>query len=252
MSIRLLSDLHLEFGSKFPKFTKKAEIAILAGDIGSPYEDHYQEFIKYVSREHDKVLVITGNHEYYGELSIEDTENKIKSIVGQYENVYFLQKECHVHNNIKFIGCTLWSKIYNPRWCKYMNDFNKIPKMTFDKYKELHEDHSLWLHNQLLTNDNVDDNVDDNMDDNVDNKYKKYVITHHLPSHKLIDKKYSQEYRTNCFFATDIDMTNSDMWFYGHTHTANNIIINNTLCCCNPGGYPFECETGFDPDFIVE
>lgn len=226
-SIRLLSDLHLELNPiKNINFKKQADVCILAGDIGNPFEDHYIEFLEKVSLQHDKTIIVTGNHEYYNN-SIHETDQHIRILLEDEYDVHFLQKDTLVYKNINFIGCTLWSNPTDKTLAKYMNDFTKIKDFDFDKYVEMHNDHKTYLENSLSTN------------------HINCVITHHLPLHQLIDEKYKDD-PLNSFFASDINIQPT-VHCYGHTHKQCNKVINNTIYHCNPKGYGNE-----EPDFTFD
>ena len=69
------------------------------------------------------------------------------------------------------------------------------------------------------------------------------VITHHLPTFKVIHSKYKDSIELNSFFASNSDELISDpviYWIYGHTHTASSHNINGVKVLCNPKGYPNE------------
>lgn len=168
-----------------------------------------------LSLTHDKVFVITGNHEYYNNTL--DIDKKIKSLCE--DNVHFLQMNSYHYKNVKFMGCTLWS---NPdrTLSKYMNDFNYIKDFNMDVYIDTHLKHKKWLESEL-------------------GDEKTCVITHHLPLKCLIDEKYKKN-PLNCFFASDVDIFNADYVCYGHTHQENHIKIKDTSFYCNPRGYEHE------------
>ncbi len=228
MKIRLLSDLHMEFTPLMLNFTKHADVCILAGDIGNPYEQNYDELLLKLSLTHEKVFVITGNHEYYNNDFTVD--HHIKQLCSEYDNVHFLQKDFFIYKNVKFIGCTLWSAVNDPTLCKYMSDFKYIQNFTFENYNDFHQDHKAWLEEQLAD----------------------VVITHHLPSKTLIHESY-QDNPLNVFYASDMTIKNVSHWCYGHTHYTNHTIVNNVKLHCNPRGYAHKGEqSGFDLDYIFE
>ena len=110
MKIRLLSDLHLEMRKFAPLqmvFKKKADVVILAGDIGNPYTDDYKKLIEYCSSTHEKVIVVCGNHEYYNKRTMSKIDSKIRQLCADEDNIHFLQTDSVIHNKVKFIGCTL-------------------------------------------------------------------------------------------------------------------------------------------------
>lgn len=73
LKIQVISDLHLEFMKKLPKFLndfKKADYLFLAGDIGYPKYPEYNsgifyQFISWCCDNYKKVFYIIGNHEAY-------------------------------------------------------------------------------------------------------------------------------------------------------------------------------------------
>jgi predicted phosphodiesterase len=245
LKIRLLSDLHLEIHDLDKQLTFKsdADVVILAGDIGNPHQSSYESIINKLSLLHSKVLVISGNHEYYSQTNdMPDIDDQIQQICDDDDDIHFLQMRSIIYERVKFIGCTLWSEVKDSSLTKYMNDFNKIKSndnqpLTISEYNDIHTLHRKWLETELTkpkTND-----------------YDKVcVITHHLPSYSLIDPQYTDE-PTNCFFATDVNTQNADIWCYGHTHKANKTEINGTKFYCNPRGYPGE-KTEWNKDFVFE
>ena len=74
------------------------------------------------------------------------------------------------------------------------------------------------------------------------------IITHHMPSESLVDIKYKTPDMLpyNQWYYCDMDeFINSNRnkikyWFYGHTHTPSEVIINEIPFLCNPIGYPNE------------
>ena len=232
LKIRLLSDLHLELHEISDlNFKKKADVVILAGDIGDPFDDNYIMLLEKLSLLHEKVFVITGNHEYYSKYTMSEIDTKIKQILEDESDIHFLQMNSVSYKGVKFMGCTLWSHANDKTLCKYMNDFNYI---TFDEYVTKHNEHREWLEQELT----------------LDFPGKICVITHHLPSFSLINEEY-HEHPLNIFFATDINTKCADVWCYGHTHKANQTEINNVKFYCNPRGHPDE-KSGWNIDCIFE
>jgi predicted MPP superfamily phosphohydrolase len=98
LNLRYLSDLHLEFikPNKIENFIRKIpsginEICILAGDIGNPYQQNYDIFMKFISKNFKKTFCISGNHEYYNKMKIIDETNEyMKDYFQQFDNISFL------------------------------------------------------------------------------------------------------------------------------------------------------------------
>ncbi len=248
LKIRYLSDLHLEFikPTEINKFIKKIpsgnnEICVLAGDIGNPYQENYKTFMDFISKNFKKTFIIPGNHEYYNCKSIEDTNNHLTEYFKKFNNISFLNNTYEHYDEHCFIGTTLWSKITNPNY--EINDVNYIPNFDYVKYNRLNMISVDFLQDALENND------------------KCIIITHHVPSESLIDKKYKTKNMLpyNQWFYCDNDNlieTNKDKikcWIYGHTHTPSNKIINGIPFVCNPIGYPHEnYGLDFEKNIIIE
>jgi len=233
MKLRILSDLHLEFRKTFDlPLNKNDEILILAGDIGNPFSDSYQNFIKCTSENYNTVLIVSGNHEYYQPKHYMNSVNEqINNVCSKYNNVHFLNKSTIKIENITFIGCTLWSDISttNKQSANTINDFNRIPNFTRTVYQELFLEHSCWLKETINSTTG-----------------KICVITHHLPSFKLIHPKYSHYTLLNSFFASNLEslMETVQYWICGHSHSYNECMVGNCKLFLNPIGYPNE-NSGF-------
>ena len=235
MKLRYFSDLHLEFikPNKIEQFLKKIppgldEVCILAGDIGSPREPNYDIFIQFVSANFKKIFIITGNHEYYNKTAtIEETNIFLKEYFSKYDNVSFLSNSYEYYDNFCFIGTTLWSTISDPSY--EINDVYSIPDFNYVKYNILNRESIVFLEEALKNTNSI-------------------VVTHHVPSNKLIDIKYKTPKMKpyNQWFYCDLDKLietnkyNIKCWFYGHTHTPSNNRLHEIPFLCNPIGYPNE------------
>jgi predicted phosphohydrolase len=247
MKIQYVSDLHLEFYDKYQvhsllkKIISKTDICVLAGDIGYPFQDTYEAFIRGISKKFKTVFIIHGNHEYYqldeniGK-TMDDMVVKTKDIVADLDNVHFLHNSYHDLNGYRFIGSTLWSYIHDHRYL--VNDSISIHNFGADNINKLHLVHATFL-KQTLDQCKKDD-------------MKAVVITHHLPSFSLVDPQYKYSKHSQCFAASCDDLITDPVqcWIYGHTHTANKSLINNIPCITNPIGYVIDgSKENADPDF---
>lgn len=238
MKIKYFSDLHLEFFKKMnPIWVKSlikrdADILVLAGDIGYPSTQLYKDFLIEINPMFKRTYLITGNHEYYSDKSIEENNQIIKNIIkyNNLSNIKILLNDSEDFEGYRFIGSTLWSKIVNPKYL--INDFKCIKNMTIDKYNDLHKESVYFIESTIK-----------------ESELPVIVITHHLPSYSLNDPKYVSCSDYNQCFSSELDYLITSpiiAWFYGHTHTGSLKEINGVKMCCNPIGYPDEQEK---PDF---
>ena len=67
------------------------------------------------------------------------------------------------------------------------------------------------------------------------------VLSHHLPSFQLISPQYKDN-QSNVAYASNLEylMDKVEHWACGHSHSKNEIKIDQCLCVLNPVGYPSE------------
>ena len=66
------------------------------------------------------------------------------------------------------------------------------------------------------------------------------MLTHYVPSFKLIEPKYSKYGKLNTLFATDLEYLIQkpiEAWICGHTHSILDMKINNIYCGINALGH---------------
>jgi hypothetical protein len=210
--LQVCSDVHLDYGditpSEFSKIVEpQAEILILAGDIGNPYTEIYEQFISYCSERFKCVLYVAGNHEYYKHKhSIAETNTQIYTVLHKFSNVHFLNNKVLEYEGIAFVGTTLWSQIGEEMGAAelyYMHDFRTISGFSPVVSNYLFKTNVSFISSAL---DKYEDCI---------------VITHHAPSMKCISDEYVGD-ELNCCFATDLEhlFEHPHMmgWIYGHTH----------------------------------
>ena len=281
MKIAVCSDLHLEFGDLDLTNNENADVLILGGDIFVAEDvknfsrvdeqimaatpsmlargERYRNFIKRCSERFRFVILIMGNHEHYhGDYA--QTANVIRTVVGVFSNVHFLDKEWRIINGVLFFGGTLWTDMNGEdpetmRQIRYMmNDYRgvknsaktvqyRVPSLDENnpdgfKFKERPaeftpedsvEDHRaflceldavLQLHPDLPT----------------------VVVGHHAPSKASTHPRYRTEVITNGAYSTNLDDWILDrrqikLWTHGHTHEDFDYMIGTTRIVCNPRGY---------------
>lgn len=254
MFFHILSDIHLEFlqtvetlndlikiypflYENINRDENKDKYLILAGDIGYPTSSNYHTFLQSCSEEYKDVFCIFGNHEYY-HAEMNFIENYVCEIFKDLANVHFLlNKEYFLTDDVVLIGTTLWTNIdKNSRYIvqSSMNDYNSIQKdkkcLTIDDTNNLHELSIKFLEECIKKNENK----------------KVIIITHHLPTKKLIHEKYYSYGSINKAFYTDLEKfiekhtKTIKLWICGHSHSSKEEAIQETNLILNPIGYIHE------------
>lgn len=208
-----------------------ADCLVLAGDI-CPLATHRQQFeqlIAYCAETWKQTYMVAGNHEYYGG-KIHETDTIIREIVAPFANVHFLQQDAiDLDDNVTICGCTLWSETLEPL---LLNDYTQIRKdsddfITYYDTLTWHYDSVAWLEEKLQKIH--------------ERGRRAIVITHHLPSFRLIAPQFKNG-KYNAGFASHLEnlMERAAIWICGHTHVPLQTVIGNCNVFINPRGYPNE------------
>lgn len=257
LEIQFISDLHLELLSpKDQKFIMnnirpKNPILIVAGDIGCPFESHYCTFLENISQKFEKIFIISGNHEYHEHgHTILDTDAHIEKLVSAFPNISFLNNRYEEYKDFYFIGTTLWGHINYDN--ENMSNDHHLPYISYD-IRATYGLNTVNEYNEV--NNKAVDFIKNTLTELQDKK--KIVITHHIPHPALIDQRYKFSVESNQLFCCDLSSIIQDSniicWLYGHTHTYNYQIINNTVFTCNPVGYKGEnASVDYNKGIVIE
>lgn len=272
MIVALASDLHLEFQDINLRNTENAEVLILSGDImiAEDLHDHpeinpmdpinipnlgrrqsvalrFRDFLKRCSFQFPHVIYIAGNHEFYHGRWKASLDH-LREECAKFPNVYFLENDIKVINEVSFIGATLWTDcnkgdpLTMHALTDMMNDF-RIIRNDEHGYTKLRPAHIMHRHQQTLSYLKA---VLPDMKD------KKVVfVGHHTPSYQSIHDRYKKDYLMNGGYHSDLsefilDHPEIKLWTHGHTHEPFDYMIGTTRVVCNPRGY-----AGHDPQADV-
>ena len=245
MKIALASDIHLEFGPISLKNEESADVLVLSGDIcvAKRFEEIEEVFFEECSKQFSNVIYIMGNHEHYGgDLRASKTILSVK--LKRFENVFLLEKESKVIDDVTFVCGTLWT------------DMNRNDPSTLFHVKQVMNDFRTIRNgqNKVLTPEFVYEehkNTLDYIHDATTDTTKKYVVIgHHAPSKLSVKPKYKDDVLTNGAYSSDLsefilDRPQIKLWTHGHTHDEFDYTIGETRIVCNPRGY-IGYESGAD------
>lgn len=281
MKIKLVSDLHLEFSDINISNHENCDVLVLAGDImvSQDLHDHpetsygmyaninledlgrrqqialrYRDFLKRCSFQFPHVIYIAGNHEFYHGKWLQ-TLDILRDECAKYTNIYFLENDQKVINDLTFVGGTLWTNMNkgDPLTLHaardMMNDYRIIRK-ELEGYTKLKPIDTAVRHKKTLSYfKEVVESVPS----------KKYVIVgHHSPSFLSCHPQYTNDTLMNGCYHSDLsdfilDHPQIALWFHGHTHHAFDYMIGSTRIVCNPRGYEgYEPDTGWNPCMFIE
>lgn len=246
MKFRVFSDIHLDFyrSNTIPKLwqpllSDRDTTLIIAGDICTASKaDLTISWLNELSLEFKHVVLVLGNHDYWGSPNWAKEPAIIRK--GVNHNVYVLEKEIITLEGVTIGGATLWTDINNhdPLDMVSVNSYTK--DMMFIRGMQVKD----WLSEFELTKRWIEANKVD------------ILVTHYVPSRKFCAPKYRYD-SANCMFNSEVVMNMQPeslpkYWIFGHTHDSYNEEFLGTKFICNPKGYINENIHGFDGVSLYE
>jgi predicted phosphohydrolase len=216
LKLQYASDLHLEFPAN-KEYLKRhplqpvGDVLVLAGDI-VPFVilDKHQDFFSHLSNHFDTTYWLPGNHEYY---HFDVTEKSGVLHENIRSNVFLVNNTAVVHQQVKLVFSTLWSKISPAhQWQieRSLNDFHLIKyqgaRFSAGHYNQLYEDSLAFIQKEL--NEPIEG--------------KTAVFTHHCPTFMNYPEQYKGDILNEAFAVELYDLieaSGADHWVYGHHHS---------------------------------
>ena len=271
MKIAIASDIHLEFGDLEINNDANAEVLILSGDICVAADldmrdrrqtelgfaryrsERFHDFFERCTAKFPHVIYIMGNHEYYHSdfaTALTDVRRKLAHL----SNLYILEREIKVIDDVTFIGGTLWTDMNNSdaltlyHMRTMMNDFRVIQNSAVPVHFRTQEGEFKTRVGKFMPEDAVTEHV--KMKEYIQvvtamlgkNTNKYVVVGHHAPSRLSTHEMYKHDTIMNGGYSSDLDEFIKDhpqirLWTHGHTHHPFDYVIGETRIVCNPRGY---------------
>lgn len=249
MKIAICSDIHLEFGGITLDNPENADVLILSGDIcvvSDLVEDNheilttignvrFQEFMDSCSHNFKHVVYVCGNHEHYhGDIAT--TFIKLKNYLKKYNNVYLLDSECKIIDDVIFVGGTLWTDMNKEDPLTIMSAQNDMNDYRHINYfgKKLTAVDTISFHKDMINYLNIV----------IDEKTigsKVVVVGHHAPSKQSTHPRYTDRTINGAYSSNlsdfILDHPQIKLWTHGHTHEDFDYMLGSTRIVCNPRGY---------------
>jgi UDP-2,3-diacylglucosamine pyrophosphatase LpxH len=253
-TLQYVSDIHTDTNGFFPKIKPQSDNLAICGDIGVPTNPICEDFLKYCSDNFKAIFFVPGNHDFdcgpvFNRDKVEKYEDIYKNICQKFKNINYCNKTVINHENVLIAGTTLWSKA-DLNYLKNDNVFSETQILNTQKTVDEHLKHVAWLENIIKKNNN--------------NNKKIIILSHFVPSYKLIEEKY-KKFNTS-FYASNLEYllesendkthktnkTNVHAWLCGHTHSISNTYHNGVYLGVNAYGYKgIDINTEYEPCVIT-
>lgn len=276
--LQILSDLHTEFFTnqyELIHFLKsltdkqsKDTVLVVAGDFGAPFSDIvnqggwttglcknkelYHIALNVLTQKYRKVLLVPGNHEYYGS-SLFLVNEWLREQHAAYSNLIVLNNATHREHDILFIGSTLWfpNRPDNILYWRGMTDCT-LNKTSLEEIEIEGEFAAQYIGDRVAFAKK--------------HNLRPIVITHMGPSYLSVPEQFKTS-KLNGFYVNEnvfleIDKQQKDeplvlfpdFWFQGHTHTSLDYEHpSGTRVICNPFGYRgYNENRNFNPHLTLE
>jgi predicted phosphohydrolase len=235
MKIQYCSDLHLEFPEnkallKSNPIKPVGDILVLGGDIVPfAYMEKEKDFFDYLSDNFEMTYWVPGNHEYYHS-DISKRSGTVNEAIRK--NVLLVNNSSFVHENVKLIFSTLWSRLSTAKEQEIedsISDFHVIRfQGRFLTGAEFNRMHSECLHYIMKESGKPFDG-------------RTFVVTHHVPTYRHYPAFYEDSSLNEAFvveLSAFIESSGIDWWMYGHHHfNTPDFSIGGTKMITNQMGY---------------
>lgn len=256
MRIRVLSDLHIDFGGGPLPASCGEDVVVLAGDICEGVAGIEWAVEAFPAT---RIVFVPGNHEYY-EARMDACLAELRDVAARLapNRLHVLDRQAVVIDGVRFIGATLWTdyrlfgdpqvamRYSQPRLLDYARILVQAGEgerlLTPEDTVQLHAPARQYLALALASGD----------------PRATVVVTHHGPHPKSIAPQFADDL-TSAGFISDLGalMGRAAVWIHGHTHVSFDYAVNGTRIVCNPRGYcardGTRCENpAFDWELTVE
>lgn len=231
IKIQLISDTHTQEYS----ISNEADLVVHLGDAGNGKIKYILEFVNKCKEAGKDYIFVPGNHDAYN-WSIEGLYEWLAS-----QNInYLAEGKEFKFGNYTFVGGTLFSNFQ-----LYSTESWEIDKYKLEAQANISDFYCVEYKRKLVTpNDYITFfNNQYNFINQYRNKENVIVLTHFLPSIDCVDEywlNHTTSWKINAYFASNINLKGFKNWWFGHTHSAVDKVVDGCRLLCNPMGYMSE------------
>ncbi|XWW95812.1 hypothetical protein V2A60_003780 [Cordyceps javanica] len=255
--VQILSDLHLEVGQQYAAFTfpATAPYLLLAGDVGRLVDyDGYRAFLAAQTARYEAVLLVLGNHEFYGlsRAAGLDAARRLAADPALAPRLVLLHRARwdSPRSRLTVLGCTLWSDVAADRAALVqarVADFRKVTGgWTVAAHCAAHREDAAWLRAQVASLDgDGGDGGGSGSGSGSGGQRRVLVATHHAPCLQGTSLPEHEGGPLASAFATEMLVDGAGWapvvrtWVFGHTHYSVDMVRGGVRVVANQRGYVF-------------
>lgn len=242
MKVRLWSDIHREIGMM--RVNRRQDdcetVLVIAGDFDVGLAS--RSWLEMAVKQFYAVIYVPGNHEYYGN-TIQSIDRRFTDMAAGIDNFHFLNPGTVYIDNVRFIGCTLWTDMRDghpmimERLRVCMNDYRQI-KFDADGIDRVLRPSDIFDINQGHRS-YIEEKLSEPWEG------KTVVVTHHAPTFDSIHADYrrnaSDDEINHGYANTGLERLFEDkdfhFWFHGHIHNWSETELHGKRIIARPRGY---------------
>lgn len=255
MKIRVMSDLHVEFGGVDLDDNVGCDVVVLAGDIDLIQRTNVPKWARETFPKRE-IVWVPGNHEYYRANIFQAL--RIAHAQAKKYGVHLLEKRLIEICGVRFLGCTLWTD-FNllgdvpsalAAAKRGMSDFRVIRISHGEDELPLSPEDTVVMHRGCVSW----------LDRTLEEAFHgpTVVVTHHGPHPKCSHPHFAGDALAPAYCSDLtwlVEKHRPRLWISGHTHASHLFFVGQTVLVSNQRGYsntPEVTEAPFIPTLVVE
>lgn len=232
----LISDMHVDFPQPRTPYDQLEDFVVVAGDTSNGLLG--LKFLQKLKRKGHDVFAVDGNHEHYSNI------NQGRS-AAQTEDQFYLGLDQHNHrvldNGLLIVGFNGWYSVHDESlWTGCMND-GLYSGLMAAEVNDLALEQAYHVSALLKIH-----------------RLPAIIVTHTAPCLDTLNPRFEGHFSNEWYWnphMREVLSQNRDQilaWCHGHTHAANEKLVDGVHVICNPRGYPGENPGWFPRTVEVE